>query len=176
MQIEQLAPKIYRTLFPDWQHQNLLIEQQYHQCLSDPDTKRSHFFNGRYENIYVPTRCVPALQPVLAFARECVQQITGHSGSYRLGFWFNDAGPGDQTLPHSHDDYDEILSAVYYVHVPAGAGQLVLAVDSGELAVQPVAGNLVLFPPDIMHSVTANSGNGRRLSVAMNIGPDTEAS
>jgi hypothetical protein len=173
MNIEQLAPQVFQSRFPDWQRQNPLIEQQYSDCLSDPDTKRSHFFNGRYENIYVPKICVPALQPVLTFALECAQQISGNSGPYHLGFWFNDAGQGDRTLPHSHDDYDEILSAVYYVRIPAGAGQLVL---DGGLVVEPEEGNLVLFSPEIMHSVSVNTGTGHRLSVAMNIGPGTEAS
>jgi hypothetical protein len=176
MHIEQLAPRVYCSLFPDWRHQNPIIEQEFHRCLSDPATRRSHYFNGRYENIYVAAECILALQPVLVFARECVQQISGNSGPFRLGFWFNDAGPGDQTLAHSHDNYDEILSAVYYVKIPAGAGQLVLEPDSGELVITPAEGKLVLFAPDIIHSVRANTGTGHRLSVAMNVGPETEAS
>jgi hypothetical protein len=176
MQIEQLAPGVYQARFARWRQQNPLIASQYRRCRLQPGIRHSHFFGGRYENTYVPVDCVPALQAVLDFTRACVQHIHDQTTPLRLGFWFNQAGPGERTLPHSHDDYDEIMSAVYYVCVPEGAGQLVLQLESGPLTIVPQEGRLVLFAPEIVHEVTANSGSGERISIAMNIGPDTEAS
>ena len=78
---------------------------------------------------------------------------------------------GHRTLPHHHDENDELLSAVYYIRVPGNSGDLILYAGGEEVRIQPQEGKLVMFAPDLLHAVTTHRGSGLRLSVAMNVGP-----
>lgn len=136
-----------------------------------PDLQRSHFFAGRYENVYVPEARLPALGPVLEAARRGAAEYLGRPGlELAVGFWLNEMGPGQVTLPHRHDEDDELVSGVYYVQVPDQAGELVLTRGAVTARVTPAAGRFVFFPPDMLHEVTGNRGSGVRLSVGMNFG------
>lgn len=143
----------------------------YQALRDDPVLKRSHYFEGRYENIYIERSRLPAIEPVLqaalAAAADYLQQdATGLS----VGFWFNEMGPGHRTLPHRHDDDDEQASAVYYVQVPEQSGELVLRRGMIVTQVTPVEGTFVFFAPDIEHEVTENLSQQPRLSIGMNFG------
>jgi hypothetical protein len=39
------------------------------------------------------------------------------------------------------------------------------------VSIQPRAGKLVMFAPDLLHEVTVHNGTELRLSVGMNVGP-----
>jgi predicted 2-oxoglutarate/Fe(II)-dependent dioxygenase YbiX len=78
---------------------------------------------------------------------------------------------GQRTSLHHHDEHDELLSAVYYIHVPENSGDLILHDDEKKTGIQPQAGKLVMFAPGVLHEVTAHLGSGLRLSVGMNVGP-----
>ena len=88
-----------------------------------------------------------------------------------MGFWLNDMGPGDATSRHDHDELDELLSAVYYVHVPGNSGNLVIHDAHCRTEVTPKEGMFVFFAPAVVHSVSVNQSAERRLSIAMNFGP-----
>ena len=137
----------------------------------DPGLERSHYFGGRYENVYIPRSRIPAIAPVLSAAQTAAAAYLRRSGEpLSVGFWFNEMGPGHSTLPHSHDDDDELASCVYYVRVPDNSGELVLRQGILATHVTPVEGEFVFFSPKIVHEVTENKSQQVRLSVGMNFG------
>ena len=79
---------------------------------------------------------------------------------------------GDVTLPHSHDDDDELLSATYYLQIPPDSGKLILQLPDGERRIEPVAGHFVFFHPRIEHEVTRHQHPIPRISLGINIGPN----
>ena len=149
---------------------NKQLLQAFEQYRDDAAIKRTHLFNGRYENIYLTEQHVPALTRLLAIANEHACNILQRK-DIRSGCWFNDMPPGAVTTRHSHDDDDELLSAVYYVSVPAESGDLVLYDEGGSTRIKPDAGQMIFFPPDIDHEVTTNNSKQHRLSIAINFGP-----
>ena len=161
----------YVKELPDAERIYARIVAGYAALRDDPDLERSHFFAGRYENIYVPEARLPALQPVLAAARRGAAEFLGKPGlQLSMGFWFNDMGPGHVTLAHRHDEDDELASGVYYVDVPEDSGELVLTQHAVTARIVPRAGRFVFFPPDVLHEVTVNRSSGSRLSIGMNFG------
>ena len=133
-------------------------------------TRRSHYFQGRFENIYPERAAIPEVEPVLDRATGFARRIC-REPALRCGFWFNEMAHGQCTGAHTHDDDDEILSAVYYVTVPVGSGALLLHTRAGTVRVLPRPGLLVFFPPDVPHEVEPHTGRDVRLSLAMNFGP-----
>lgn len=137
-----------------------------------PETRRSHFENGRYENIYPDLERLPEAKPVLAVIRAHAARLLGLSDPAVLSLkvWFNVMAPGDATLPHRHDIADERISGVYYLAVPPRSGDLVITTPEGRRVIQPRPGLLVTFPPHWEHEVTAHCGRGIRLAMAFNGG------
>lgn len=135
----------------------------------DADIRRSHLFNGRYENIYLTPQHVPEITGLLDEACEHASQILGID-DLQAGCWFNYMPPGAVTTLHSHDDDDELLSAVYYVSVPADSGELIIHDDNHLHRVLPQQGMFVFFAPDIVHEVSKNNSNADRLSIGINFG------
>jgi len=135
-------------------------------------TRRTHFFGGRYENLYLGRTRIPELVQVLAHAESCAREILG-VGNRRLrsGFWLNAQGPGQSTTEHTHDEDDELLSGVYYVCAPQSSGDLVLLDGHLTVVVTPKAGMFLFFPPNLPHRVETNRSPDQRLSVAFNFGP-----
>ena len=130
----------------------------------------SHYFEGRYENIYVPDTVLTTVRPLLETARREAATFLQRETLPDAGFWMNEMAPGHVTLAHRHDADDELLSGVYYVDVPEHSGDLVLEQGRVTTRIQPQAGMLVLFPPDVLHHVTQNLGEKTRLSIGMNFG------
>lgn len=132
--------------------------------------RRSHFFHGRFENLYVDRECIAEIETVLRAGMEYASEILG-TRDLRVGFWFNEMAPGQRTTLHSHDDDDELLSGVYYVAAPPCSGRLLIHVGGRPLVVVPEPGQFVFFPPALPHEVEVNKSEGQRLSLAMNFGP-----
>ncbi|MEN8174270.1 MAG: hypothetical protein ABFS23_00815, partial [Pseudomonadota bacterium] len=109
-----------------------------------PETRRSHLFGGRYENIYPPRAALPEIEPLIALVEETATGLLTLEGPLRTGFWFNEMQPGQRTTLHSHDDDDELMSAVYYVTAPQNCGRLLFHQDPATLSITPDAGMLVL--------------------------------
>ncbi len=142
------------------------------QALSEaPDLRRSHFFAGRFENVYIPRARLPALDPVLAAARRGAAEHLGRPGlELAVGYWFNAMAPGQTTQAHRHDEDDELLSGVYYVQVPEDSGDLLLIEGGVTARLRPQAGQFVFFAPELVHEVSVNRSDKMRLSIGMNFG------
>jgi hypothetical protein len=138
--------------------------------------RKSHFFAGRYENIYLARDSLPGLDVILNVAlAEAARLLACQPEQLQMGFWFNLMQQGDVTLPHAHDDDDELLSGTYYLQVPPDAGKLLLNLPGGVRTIDPVAGNFVFFHPRIEHEVTRHAYATPRISLGMNIGPSKTA-
>lgn len=141
----------------------------------DADIKRSHLFNGRYENLYLTPAHIPELHDLLDEACDHASRILG-KGDLQAGCWFNYMPPGAVTTVHSHDDDDELLSAVYYVSVPADSGKLIIHEGDEQHIITPQQGMFVFFAPDVVHEVSENMSSHDRLSIAINFGRRKNAS
>lgn len=151
---------------------NRQIMGGYRQLRERDFSRRSHYFGGRYENLYLERGQIPAIERVLEQAEIHASSLLQQPGqSLRCGFWLNDMGPGEATTEHDHDDDDELLSGVYYVQVPDNSGELVIVDSHIRSLVTPQAGMFVFFAPTVVHSVNANRSKDRRLSIGINFGP-----
>lgn len=167
--------RIHIGFMPDAAEINRQIMDAYLQLREQDLIKRSHFFGGRYENLYLERERIPAIGRVLEQAEYFAKTLLENSDQkLRSGFWINDMGPGELTTEHNHDDYDEMLSGVYYVQVPQDSGELVIVDQHSRTLVTPQPGMFVLFAPDVLHSVSVNRCGERRISIGMNFGPVTE--
>ena len=147
----------------------------YQACVSrdseEYSERRTHWFHGRYENIYVDNGKLPGLSNIINNIREILDELLEDlNPHYRFGFWLNLMSPGDVTTRHTHDDDDELISGVYYVHTPVNSGSLFLFANDETLEIAPVEGNLVLFSPKMEHEVGCNHSQDLRLSIGFNAG------
>lgn len=172
MQSRTSIPIHLHTL-PDSSALNEAIASGVTRFADDPAVRRTHFFAGRFENLYIGAEQVPEIGRVLAAAEARAREILSLPADVPLncGGWINRMGPGHVTLPHRHDDDDELLSAVYYVRVPGDSGELVIHDPPIHSRVEPREGMFVFFPPDALHEVTENRSDRERISIGINIGP-----
>lgn len=134
--------------------------------------RQSHHFAGRFENIYIDRDDIPEINALLSIVlARAAELLAVEQAALKAGFWFNAMAPGHLTTLHHHDENDELLSAVYYIRAPADSGALVLHDGDVQAVVQPCAGKLVMFAPNVPHEVTVNNSEEMRLSVAFNVGP-----
>lgn len=165
------CPPVRILDLPDAAAVNRVLLPAYRDQVAAGVERRSHLFEGRYENIYIGRERLPAIEPVLRAACAMTARLHGGvPGDYRAGFWFNDMPPGSRTLPHTHDDDDELLSGVYYVEVPPDSGCLVLEEAEQRMVIRPLAGRMVFFAPETLHWVTPNLSGDSRLSIGINVG------
>jgi hypothetical protein len=151
---------------------NTVLYQRFMELFATGRMTQSHFFAGRFENIYIKAVAIPDIETVLNMVKNQAGQLLGiPAGALKAGFWFNAMNAGQRTAVHHHDENDELLSAVYYIRVPENSGDLILHEDDMTISIHPQAGKLVMFAPQVLHEVTVNRGSGLRLSVGMNVGP-----
>lgn len=152
-----------------------LNEKLAEQILVLPDSaylRCSHFFHGRYENRYLSEASLPGLASILEVALGQAAEILDRPVcEIKFGFWLNIMQQGDVTTLHSHDDDDELLSAVYYLRVPEGAGQFRLHTIDGIKEITPVAGRFMFFDPALPHEVARHTVPEARISIGINFGP-----
>lgn len=154
------------------QSMNAVLAQQILALPGNAFQRRSHFVADRYENLYVDVQRLPGLEGILAAIQQRAAGLLHCTPeTLRLGFWLNIMTRGQRTYAHRHDEDDELLSGVYYLQAPPGSGELVLALSRGDRIVTPVAGRLVLFPPDLLHEVRAHRSDSPRVALAFNVGP-----
>lgn len=154
---EALNPRVLRTF-------SSLGEQDF--------KRRTHFFGGRFENLYLERERIPELAAILDHAEICARQILDYGPApLRCGFWLNAQGPGQATSEHTHQEDDELLSCVYYLSAPPRSADLVFLDGHFTVRVTPVAGMFLFFPPDLPHRVETNRSPKLRLSLAANFGP-----
>jgi hypothetical protein len=172
--------RIHIGFHPEAAELNRLILDGYSQIGEQDLQRRSHHIAGRYENIYIERERIPAIGRVMVQAEDNARTILQRAilqqpgQALRSGFWFNDMGPGQSTSEHNHDEDDELLSGVYYVHVPENSGDLIIMDQHSRTIVSPQAGMFVFFAPSVLHSVSVNQSAERRLSLGMNFGPALE--
>ena len=168
----------YKSSFSAQHNQEL--QRHYLDSKDQEDTHKTHFFEGRYENIYIDKGRTPNLSVVLSealvFASKTLNSQTSLQTSseapLKVGFWFNEMHFGDQTISHTHDEDDELLSGVYYINVPKKSGDLVLGNKELDVVyLTPKAGEFIFFAPDLMHGVMKSQSEEIRLSIGMNFGP-----
>lgn len=145
---------------------------------NEPDIRKTHLFEGRYENIYLNEEHIPELRTIINTAIKSAEVILSTS-NLRSGYWFNYMPPGSTTTLHTHDDDDELLSAVYYVHVPENSGNLIIYDDAEnatqeKIKITPKAGEFIFFKPDVRHEVTRNNSIEHRLSIGINFGQNKD--
>lgn len=140
--------------------------------LNDLDFKeKTHFFNGRYENIYLDVSKIPELEIIASQAMKNAASILNiKAEKLTSGFWLNEMNAGDVTTAHTHDDDDELLSCVYYILVPNNSGDLIIYEKDKKINIKPEAGMFVYFSPDTLHEVSKNESGQSRLSIAFNFG------
>ena len=163
---------IHIGFMPDAAEINRQIMEAYLQLRTEDLKRRSHFFGGRFENLYLDREQIPSIGGMLAQAEHYAKnmlQLPDHA--LRSGFWINDMGPDEVTSEHDHDEYDEQLSGVYYVQVPADSGELVIVDKYSRTLLTPQAGMFVFFAPAVRHAVSVNRSGERRVSIGMNFGP-----
>ncbi len=155
---------------------NVDVRRAFKEQINAGRANGSHFFSGRYENLYIDRAYIPEIQSILSFATDCAASILRkNADQLQCGFWFNIMRGDDVTERHSHDDNDEQLSAVYYINVPVDAGPLVLHTENGEVRIAPVPGRLIFFDPTLEHEVAAARFSGERVSIGMNFGASAAA-
>lgn len=150
---------------------NEKIATKYKQ-LNDEDFKeKTHFFNDRYENIYLEVNKIRGLEVIVNSALENAASILNiKKEKLGFGFWLNAMGAGDVTTAHTHDDDDELLSCVYYIKVPEHSGDLIITENNKKTIITPEEGTFVFFSPDTLHEVSKNESSQSRLSIAFNFG------
>ena len=164
---------IHGSTLPDADATNRSILDTFRTLSKDDFSRRTHFFGGRYENLYLERNRIPELDRVLNHAEACARRLLDYgSHPIRVGFWFNAQGPGQSTTEHTHEENDEFLSGVYYVSVPKESGDLVLLDGTLVTRIAPAAGNFLFFPPSLAHRVEVNRSPFQRLSIAFNVGPE----
>jgi len=136
---------------------------------NSPDIRKTHLFGGRYENIYLNEKHIPELSILIEEAVLHAQNILSIQG-LRAGYWFNYMPPESTTTLHTHDDDDELLSAVYYLDVPENSGNLIIHQGSEKIEINPKTGEFIFFKPDVRHEVSRNNSSEHRLSIGINFG------
>ncbi len=165
-------PQLYAVHLEDASALNQNLFDGFMNHIDDEDIRRSHYFDGRYENIYIGSDKIPEITTILEQVIHYASQILQRpENQLKAGLWFNAMGHGHTTTAHRHDDDDELLSAVYYVRIPENSGELILSDRNFATHVTPQEGMFAFFPPDMMHEVTENKSKDMRLSLGINIGP-----
>ncbi len=167
--VTKVAP-VYFAELPEAERTVTAVAAAFAREKDADDLKRTHMFGGRFENIYIPRDRLPELAPLSDFVLRTAAEILGRD-TLRQGFWFNEMHPGNRTTLHSHEEADELLSAVCYLLCPQDSGRLILHDEEARIVVDPRPGLVVLFPPDLPHEVEQNTGSGTQLSIAFNFGP-----
>ena len=153
---------------------NPAIESGFLEHHNDQDIRKTHLFEGRYENIYLNEQHIPALNLLISEALTLAEKILERKNLH-AGYWFNYMPPGATTTLHTHDDDDELLSCVYYVNVPENSGNLIIYDDTedagqNKIEIKSRTGDFIFFKPDVRHEVTKNNSAEFRLSIAFNFG------
>ena len=157
--------------------QNTEIERAYLSQKNNKDVVKTHYINGRFENVYLQREQLPYLPQLLDEAIKYAMQTLDTKAPLKVGFWFNEMQVGDTTSAHTHEEDDELLSGVYYLSVPIDSGSLVLGVglvnneiNNECIKLTPKKGEFIFFSPKLLHSVEKNKSSQMRLSIGLNFG------
>ena len=138
---------------------------------------------------------IPCFSPLLESSRLVFDSILKLISpdwlpKYSIESWINVSERGGFNLPHSHPQ--ALLSAVYYLKVPSGSGDIVFRDprqganlspfhgakqicppnNSADIRITPKEGLLLIFPNWLEHWVDQHKGEGERISIALNAQPE----
>jgi len=169
--------KIHNVVCHECKSLNAGIVADILQFLDDPATHKTHFFNGRYENIYIKAEQIPSIEPILKMIlQESAKLLDTSEESLQLGFWINFMQKDDVTTAHRHDDDDELLSGTYYLQMPEHSGSLKIKHDPGSsITIKPEEASLTCFHPTVEHEVSKHLSPIPRVSIGFNIGYKKDA-
>lgn len=166
------ANRHHRVLSSFSDTQTKALEVEYYKAKYLPEVIKTHYIGHRFENIYINRGQIQALSELLDEAIIFASEILNTSQKIKVGFWFNEMQQGHKTSAHTHDEDDELLSAVYYINVPEHSGNLMLGSDMNErVSIKPKIGEFLFFSPMLVHFVEENKSSETRLSIGMNFGP-----
>lgn len=161
---------------------------------ADQGMVRSNTGGGWHSDMNLLRWAGDAVRPVVARMVELAdahvidrQAKPGQRRGWMLEAWANVNPKGAANAPHSHGAC--FWSAVYYVRVDEGQGGEIVLTDprmpaiemhapylffrdaGGErlIRIRPSAGQILLFPSWLVHSVTPWRGEGLRISIAINL-------
>ena len=147
---------------------------------SDLKKNRSHYFNGRWENIYISHELIPNLKEILIHAGEEGKNILGKPiivprkdlGYHLNEYWFNISKPGESTSWHDHKKGAN-LSGVYYIDVPNNSGNILFRSQGTKnksiWQIKSTTGEMILFPANQKHAVGVNKSYEDRISLSFNL-------
>jgi len=163
---------VHRVICHECKPLHAEIIQNMFKLLDDPCTKKSHLFNERYENIYIKEEHIPAIKPVLQMIlHESAKLLNDQTDNLQMAFWFNVMQKNDVTLPHRHDDDDELLSGTYYLQIPEQSGSLKITLSpDSTIIITPEEAALTCFHPTVIHEVTQHHSPVSRISIGFNVG------
>lgn len=151
---------------------NLSLVSQLLNLNEEQILKKTHFFSGRYENIYVDVKKFPELEYIIYKAKEHAAGILDLPiNRLKIGCWLNIMYQNHTTSLHRHDDDDELLSGVYYLKVPEHSGHFIFHFADEQQTIEPVEGNFLFFSPTLNHEVTVHQSTEPRVSIGFNVGP-----
>ena len=172
--INKQSDTVYSNRLTSYTECNKALLSAFLKLQNEPNIRKTHLFERRYENIYLNEKHIPELTPLLDNAVKSAEAILKVQ-NLQAGYWFNYMPPDSTTTLHTHDDDDELLSAVYYIHVPENSGNLIIYDDSEnatqkKIEIVPEAGEFIFFKPDVRHEVSKNNSDEHRLSIGINFG------
>jgi len=153
--------------------QCIIINDFFYNALktNSSDLVKTHYFHGRYENIYLKSNAFESLTQLLNDAKyHAAALLNCKPNELSMDYWFNDMPPKHITDWHRHDVMDERLSGVFYVRVPKHSGDLLLKGKATTQRIKPQGNDFIFFAPNIEHSVEENKSSQSRLSIGMNFG------
>lgn len=137
---------------------------------TDPGVVLTNRGGWHSRNIQEDPELAPFITGILASAR----RLTGEPGLEVHIAWANVNEQGDFMVPHQHGGVSRV--AVLMVQsVPPGArdeGTLMIEVRAGKMVPvdpAPQAGEVVMFPGDVLHTVTPHRQSAPRITVAFNL-------
>lgn len=137
---------------------------------TDPGVVRTNRGGWHSSNIQDDPALAPFITGILATARK----LTETPGLEALLAWANVNEQGDFMIPHRHGGVVRV-AALMVQPVPLGAkdeGALIVEDRLGRMiAVDPFpeAGEVVMFPGDVLHTVTPHRQSAPRITVAFNL-------
>lgn len=180
---------MWNSEYPEFEeHKEILLEAVKSHQEKNPPERKSNI--AGYQSPHT-LQSVPELYPLF----EYICQL-GFKAAADLNFidcdialtsaWFNISDTRQSMhIEHVHTD---VFSGVFYLQAPEGSGKLViqnpainkmwdgcaLAPEKNEftaesIRIEPVEGNIILFPSYIPHAVETNNHDEERISISFNI-------
>ncbi len=98
----ETVPQVHWLHLPDHETLNARSLERFTALKDDPANRRSHFFHGRFENLYLDRERITEILPLIEAVELAAKAIVRPEESIRCGFWFNAMEPGNCTSTLGH--------------------------------------------------------------------------